>query len=211
AIRPLKRIPRLRKLSFPVIADGKSSRNRDEGKPFAVGVEHWMYAVETPIRVSGTVTVKTNGRSAGRSAGRVGYGGQPGRSRGAGVLHQFGVRRMLKCLLALAIVIEAELVHRVVADRPGVSNVPLLEALRHNVSEAGEIGACQFEAGKGVERAIVVEIVIEAQVLLFIQPVVDFNRDLIAAHRLGGDSADKRTAVRRGGNQLQQVNGSRIH
>ena len=59
---------------------------------------------------------------------------------------------MLKCLLALAIVIETELVHRAVADRPGVGDVPLLEALRHSGSEAGEVGASQLEVGKRVLR-----------------------------------------------------------
>ena len=118
---------------------------------------------------------------------------------------------MLKRLLPLAVVIEAELVHHRVIDRPRVCNVVLLEPLRHDVSEPWEIRTRQFEVCKRIVRAIVVEIVIDAQVLFVVQPVVKFKRHLIAAHRLGRHGADQRTAVRRLRNKLQQVHRRRIH
>src|SRR5271169_342480 len=161
-----------------------------------------MYAVLIAQRIARVISVKTR-----RGAG---HAGQPGGSRGAGVLHQFGVRRMLKRLLALAIVIETEFIHRAVVDCPGVGNVPLLEALRHNVAEAGEIGASQLEAGKRAFCGVVVEIVIDAQVLLVIQPVVKSECNLVAADGLDRHSADERTAIRRSRDKLEKINRSRV-
>src|ERR1700730_6629229 len=118
---------------------------------------------------------------------------------------------MLKCLLALAVVIETEFVHRVTADGPGVSNIPLLETLCHNISEARKIGAGEFEVGERVMRAIVVEVVIDAQILLVIQSVVNLGCDLVAAYGRRRHGADQIAAIRRSRNKLEQINRGRIH
>src|ERR1035437_2696735 len=159
-----------------------------------------MYAVEASLRISGITAIKTRYRCR-----------QPGWRRGAGVLHQFGIGRMLKCPLAFAIVIEMEFVHRAVAERPGVSDIPLLGALRHDTSEAGEIGPRQFEICERVLRTVVIEIVIDTQVLLIIQPVVNSSGHLVAANSSGGDGADQRTAVWRSGNKLKKINRGGVH
>src|ERR1017187_6467205 len=159
-----------------------------------------MYAELTTKRIAGVISVETR------------YGSrQPGGRRRAGVLYQFGVRGMLKRQLALAIEIETEFIHSAVADRPGVGDVPLLEALLYSVSEPGEIRARQFEVGKWAVCGVVVEIVVEAQVLLVIQQVVKFSCNLVAADGPDRHGADLRTAVWRRWDKLQKVNRSRVH
>ena len=75
----------------------------------------------------------------------------------------------------------------------------------------GTIGAGEFEVGEWAARAVVVEIVIDAQVLLVIQPVVNFDSELVAAYGLGRNGGDQITAVWRSGNKLQQINRGRVH
>ena len=72
-------------------------------------------------------------------------GRKPGRRRRAGVLHQTGSLGMLKGALRLAVVVEAELIDRVVADRPGVGDVPLLETLTRGRRETRNVGAGSLE------------------------------------------------------------------
>src|ERR1035441_1416033 len=159
-----------------------------------------MYAEQTAKRIAGVIPVETRHGSC-----------QPGRGRGAGVLYQFRVRRMLKRLLTLAIVIESEFIHGAGADRPSMGNVPLLEALFHSGSEAWQIGTSEFEASKWVLCGVVVEIVIDAQVLLLIQPVVKPGCQLVATNGPDRHGADQRTAVWRCRNKLQKVNRGWIH
>jgi len=155
------------------------------------------------VGVARNVTIKTRGRP-----GNV---AQPRRSRRAGLLHQFGILRMLKCPLAFAVVIETEFVHRAASECPCVGNVPLLEALRQNAPEAGDIGARKLEVGERLQRTIIIKIVIDAQVLLVVDPVVDFHCELVAADGLGGDRADQITVAGRAGNKLQQINRRGVH
>src|SRR5258708_19304031 len=66
-------------------------------------------------------------------------GSEPRRSGWAGALHRRSAHRMLEGSLRLAVVIEAKLVHRGVADGPGMADVPLLESLVGNGSESGHV------------------------------------------------------------------------
>src|SRR5271154_908351 len=113
---------------------------------------------------------------------------------------------MLKCPLTLAAVINTEFVHGAVIDCPGVSNIPLLEAFCHDVSKSGEIGASEFKICERKMRPIVVEIEIDAQVLLVVDSVIDPYRELVAAYGLCRHSADQRSVVWRSRNELKQIN-----
>ena len=92
-----------------------------------------------------------------------------------------------------------------------MSDIPLLEALRHNTSEAREIGASQFEIGERVKRAVVIEIVVDAQVLLIIQPMINSSGELVAAYGFSGDSADQEAAVWWSGNKLKKISRGGVH
>src|ERR1700678_270460 len=118
---------------------------------------------------------------------------------------------MLKRLLPFAVVIETEFIHCAVANSEGVSNVPLLKAFRDNVSEPGEIRAGEFKVGERVQRSVVIEIVIDAQVLFIIDPVVNLDRKLVPAYRLGGNGTDQRTVVRGRRDALKEINCRRVH
>ena len=117
---------------------------------------------------------------------------------------------MLKCFLALAVVVETKLVHSAVADCPSMGNVPLLNALRNNAAETGDIRASKFEVGKRLQCVSVVKIVIEAQILFVIDSVVYLNRELVAAYRHGGNGRDQIAAVAGIGNKLQQIHCCRV-
>ena len=56
-----------------------------------------------------------------------------------------------------------------------MGNIPLLDTLRDNAAKAGDIGSSQFKVRKGLHYALVVEIVINAQILFVIDPVVDLD------------------------------------
>ena len=100
---PLERIPRLRKFPFPIVADGKSSRNRDEGRvPRGRRSEKDVCRRGFPVDHVDPSPKNRERRQSART--------EPG---GHGVLHQLSICRMLKRLLTLAIVIEAEFIHRV--------------------------------------------------------------------------------------------------
>ena len=118
---------------------------------------------------------------------------------------------MLEGLLALAVVIKTEFVHRAVADRPIVRNVPLLEALRDNTAEAGNIGTGELEVGERLHRPVVVEVVIDTKILLVINLVVELHCQLVAAYGLGRNGSDQIVIARGLRNELEQINRRRIH
>src|SRR6202044_946561 len=86
-----------------------------------------------------------------------------------------------------------------------------LDTLRDNAAKAGDIGSSQFEVRKGLYYALVVEIVINAQVLFVIDPVIDLDGELGSSRRLGRNSRDQIAAVGRLRNKLQQINCGGIH
>src|SRR3954467_14816913 len=66
---------------------------------------------------------------------------QKSRRGGTGVLHRPRKRGMLECPLRLTVVVETELIHRCVAEGPGVADVPLLESFIGNRPESRHIRA----------------------------------------------------------------------
>src|SRR5579871_656050 len=118
---------------------------------------------------------------------------------------------MLKRLLSLAVVVEAELVHRIVGHSPSMRNVPLLKALRDNAAKPRDIGAGQFKKREGLHVTIVVEIVVDTEVLLLRELVINLYRELIASNGLGWNGLNCIATVRRRGHELQYVNRCRIH
>ena len=79
---------------------------------------------------------------------------------------------MLEGPLRFTIVVEAKLVHASVADRPCVSDIPLLKSLIDNGAETGDICACRLKHREWRDQMVVVKIVIKAEVLLVIKAVV---------------------------------------
>ena len=59
---------------------------------------------------------------------------------------------MLEGPLRFTIVVEAEFVHRRVADGPGVADVPLLKALTRGGGETGDVGAGSLKLGERETR-----------------------------------------------------------
>src|SRR5712672_2699264 len=111
---------------------------------------------------------------------------------------------MLESTLGFTIVVEAEFVDGAVVDGPSVGNVPLLKALFGGGSEAGDVGTRCLKLGKRRDERVVVEIVVEAQILLVIDTMVDLDRELIATvglHRHGHE----RISDVRSRNKLKQV------
>src|ERR1700689_4267309 len=161
-----------------------------------------MNAVEAAIRVGGTISIETRHWT--------GHARQPGRRRRTGVLHQFSVLRVLERALALAVVVEMKFVDRVVAERPGVGNIPLLKAFSDDTAEARDVGAGQFEERKRLQRAVVVKVVVDAEVLLVSQPVIDLHCEVVAALGLRRNGFDGVAAIARSGHELHQINGRRI-
>src|SRR5271163_4255327 len=98
---------------------------------------------------------------------------------------------MLKRSLSLAVVVEAEFIHCVAVDGPVVRDIPLLETLRHNVTEARKIASRVFEQRKWIQRAVVVEVVINAEILFIVQAMIHLHRNLVAANCLGRHCADE--------------------
>src|ERR1700733_8191618 len=137
--------------------------------------------------------------------------GEPGRWGRTRILHQFGVYWMLKGPLPFAVVVEAELVDGTVIQRPRVGNVPLLETFSHDASESRDIRAGQLKERKGLHVAVVVEIVVDAEILLFVDLVIDFDSELVAANRFGRNRLNRIAAVGGRGHELQNIHGSWIH
>src|SRR5579862_770230 len=118
---------------------------------------------------------------------------------------------MEKCQLSFTIQVKTKLIDGIVVDGPGVGNIPLLEALCGCCSEAWEVGTGEFESGEWVVCPGVLEIVIDAQVLLIIQSMVDFGGEIVAAYRLNGYSANQGAPIRRDGNKLENIDRGGIH
>src|SRR5215467_10014818 len=110
---------------------------------------------------------------------------------------------MLKGSLRLTVVVEAELVDRGIADGPSVGDIPLLKSFVVDRSETGHVRTGSLELGKRRDKVVVVEIVVEAEVLLVVEAVVDSDCELITAlglHRCGLEST---AAIGWGGDKLQ--------
>ena len=117
---------------------------------------------------------------------------------------------MLEGALRFAVVIEVELVHRSVADGPGVCDVPLLKSFVGNGPESGNVCTRGLKLRERRDHMVVVEVVIKTEVLLAIEPVIDLDRELIAAIGLRWSGLDRITVVGWGWDKLQEINGSGI-
>src|SRR5438270_5629906 len=104
-----------------------------------------MNAVLTAQRIAGIVAVEAGDR-----------GSKPGRGSRTCVLYQSGVCGMLKSPLAFAVVVETEFIDGVVADRPGVSNVPLLDSFCQAASKARDIRSQKFEIGERTQSIVII-------------------------------------------------------
>src|SRR4029077_12395836 len=108
-----------------VVSDVEAARNVDEGHAFASRAQS---RVDPYIRI--VWVRKTICR----------------RDRFAGVLHQSGVLRMQKRPLALAEQRKARLVHRRRANRPGVADVDLLNALVGQITKSRQVRSARLKS-----------------------------------------------------------------
>src|SRR6266403_2792809 len=151
------------------------------------------------------------GRTIGEAGDGTEYVGKPGRRLRARALHRRSAHRMLEGLLCFAIVVEAELIHCGVVDRPGSTEVPLLESLVGGRSETGHVRAGSLELRKRRDYVVIIEIVVKAEVLFGIEPVIDLDRKLVAASGLHGYGLNQIGASRGSRNKLKQIHGGGIH
>src|SRR6202041_2897727 len=194
----LERVPNLRKFAFSVIAKTKTAGNRNKGQTFTSRTKAGMNA----SRISR--------HAIGETRHRAGDAGQPRWRRRTRVLYKFRVLRVLERQLTFTVVGEVKLVHRAVADGPIVGDVPLLETLGKNAAEAGNVRAGQFEKRKGLQGAIVIKVVIDAEVLLVGKPMVDLDGELVAPNGFCGDALDGVPGPR-SGDELKQIHSRGVH
>ena len=69
---------------------------------------------------------------------------------------------VLKGALRFTVVVKAELVHRCIADSPGMADVPLLKTLISDGAKTGHIRPGRLKLREGRNQMIIVEIVIKA-------------------------------------------------
>src|SRR5947199_6374902 len=86
---------------------------------------------------------------------------------------------MLKRSLRFTVVVEAELVHGGVVDRPGMANTPLLKSLVSYRSESGQIRTGRFKLCEWRNEVVIVKVVVKAKVLLVVYAVVKAHCELI--------------------------------
>jgi hypothetical protein len=102
---------------------------------------------------------------------------------------------MLKGPLRFAIVVEPEFVHRAVIYRPRVTNVVLLKTFFRDRAETWHIRPCRLELRERRNHMMVVEVIVEAKILMIVQSVIDFHRELISTGWLDGRCDDYATAI----------------
>src|SRR5713226_4975481 len=148
----------------------------------------------------------------------IGEAGDPGRNRSkqprrrwwTGILYCRGEDGTLEGPLRFTIVVEAELVHRRVADGPGMADVPLLKSLVGNGAETGHIRARRLELREWGDQMVIIKIVIKAEVLLVIEAVVNPYGELVRTLRLRRCSHKFVAVVGWDWDKLEQVNGGGI-
>src|SRR6185312_3535882 len=133
-VRPLERIPDLRKFTLSVVPNRKTAAHLDERESLVLRADIGMYTESVRRRPIGEAE-----RYAGPQARECIL--QPGWRCRTGILYRRGKGRVLERTLRFTVVVEAELVHGCVADGPGMGNVPLLKALVGDGAETGHIRA----------------------------------------------------------------------
>ena len=104
---------------------------------------------------------------------------------------------------------EAKLINRAVADSPGMAEVPLLEALLRTRSESRNIGSSSLKIVERVKCSLIGKIVIRAEVLLVIDPVIDPDGGLILVVCAIGNALEEPPAVRVG-HKPKQIDSNRV-
>ena len=174
AVRPLKTVADLRQLALEIVADGEAAGGADRGHAFVI---------RSQIRRDSILRV-----------GRVGetIGGRHGGP--ANILDELRVLRMVVVKLAFAEVSEARFVDQGGRGRPCLAQVELLVARSVDGSESRHVGARGFKVGKGLLLGIVIEVVIEAQLVVVADMLVEPEGGLnslfgLVRHRLVGVEA----------------------
>ena len=150
----------LRQLAFKVIADGKSTRNGDKRHALAIRAETWR---DPELGVWWDHT------------GHIGGAGKADRGhRGtAGIGHQVGVLGVKECSLRLAEIAKPQFVYYNRVDGPGMRNINLLRASGVVIAESlQQIWGRRLESCKRLRVERIVEVVVDVQILLVVDPVV---------------------------------------
>src|SRR5579862_6725686 len=153
-VRPLERVSDLGQFTLSVVAQTEAAGDLNKGQALT---RRPQFGVD-----AGSIAR----RAVGEARDWSGDVRQPRRCGRTGILYQTGGLGMLEGTLSLAIVVEAEFIHRTIADGPGVRNIPLLKTLCDLAAKARNIGARQLKVSEGLGSGIVGEVVISAEVLL---------------------------------------------
>src|SRR5207302_1313535 len=190
-------------LALEVFTDVVFPKYADERHSFTVGAQ----ARSDPrIYASGHVAVHGT-RSVGVSRKAVGLRGWVH----ARIGHQVGVLGMQECPLALAEIAETKFIDCTGIQSPGMAEVDRLDALLGGSSEPRDMGATGLELGEGVERSVVSEVAIGAELLRRLYPAVKTNGEVlgtIAADGNPGEGTVRKIAMR---HEAQQIHGYRVH
>src|SRR5262249_5443154 len=119
---------------------------------------------------------------------------KPGLRRRTGALYSRREDRMLKRSLSFAIVVEPKFIDRGVAERPGVGNVPLLQAFVDNGTETRHARSGCLEYRERRDQMVIFEVVISAEVLRPVNSMIKPDRKLVGTLRLYG-GGNKSTAA----------------
>src|SRR5690349_2767734 len=76
---------------------------------------------------------------------------------------------------------ESSLVHSRSANRPGVADVDLLDALVGQIAESRQVRPARLESGKRFREVMIGQIVVAGQVLTLCQFMINLDRKLVAA------------------------------
>ncbi len=102
---------------------------------------------------------------------------------------------MIEQVLPFPEIREAKFVHGIAADRPDMTQVPLLDAAGVEIAETRDVRAGCLKEGKGLELRAIVEVVVSAELLATTDFVVYPNGELVAAVSPHWDRLDRATAT----------------
>src|SRR5260370_20605645 len=94
---------------------------------------------------------------------------------------------------------------------PSVAQVPLLEAFRYGAAESRHVGPSELEEGEGLNAMVIVKVVVNVKVLVVVEPVIQAQGCLIAAHAPNRRALEGAIWAVGQRHKLQQVQSDRIH
>src|SRR5579863_5499309 len=187
-VADLKRIADLRQLATEVIADGESAIELNVGHSFLAGPEP---RVKTEVSIAGAGRWSACRRRPRRKAVPVGVHQWRialasetecfDRSRAAGSLNGICPRGSVKLELALPEVAEPEFVDSCRPNRGRVGYVDLLRACCIVAREVAQRRSLRLKFCEGVQRVVIVKVIINRQFLIVVEGVIDLYLELIAA------------------------------